>query len=203
MTSTATASTALGTAVAVDADLSFSVAVDGRTMSGRLAGSGSELELTVTDPWLLGGSGTAAARAVAEQLAAAGLRLTVVADRPLAVLGERRTSYWQRRVTGSRHIRVPSLAAAVRLARLRRRPVSQTLVPPVTPLPLVPTFLRRPRRVTTTHDADRGGYPRLVMAPPAGHFPGQTWPAFLLGDVTTFGSDPAADLTSGGSDEHR
>jgi hypothetical protein len=178
----------------VDADLSFSVAVDGKTMSGRLSGSGSELELTVTDPWLLGGSGTAAAHAVADQLAAAGLRLTVVADRPLAVLGEPRTSYWQRRVTGSRHIRVPSLAAAVRLARLRRRPVSQTLVPPPTPVPLVPTFLRRPRRVTTTHDADRGGYPRLVMAPPAGHFPGQTWPAFLLGDVTTFGSDPAADV---------
>ena len=182
------------TTVSVDADLSFSVEVDGRTMSGTLAGSGADLQLTVSDPWLLGGSGTAVAGAVADQLAASGLRLTVVADRPLAVLGEPKTSYWQRRVTGSRHIRVPSLAAALRLAKLRRRPVSQTLVPPPTPLPLVPTFLRRPRRVTTTHDADRGGYPRLVMAPPEAHFPGQTWPAFLLGDVTTFGSDPGADI---------
>ena len=182
------------TTVSVDADVSFSVDVDGRTMSGTLAGSGSDLELTVSDPWLLGGSGTAAASAVAEQLAAAGLRLTVVADRPLAVLGEPRTSYWQRRVTGSRHIRVPSLAAALRLARLRRRPVSQTLVPPSTPAPLVPTFVRGPRRVTTTHDADRGGYPRLVMAPPEAHFPGQSWPAFLLGDVTRFGSDSGADV---------
>ena len=189
---------ATGPVVSVDADLSFSVEVDGETMSGVLAGSGADLELTVSDPWLLGGSGTAAARALAEQLAASGLRLTVVADRPLAVLGEPRTSYWQRRVTGSPHIRVPSVAAAARLARLRRRPASKTLVPPATPLPLVPTFLRRRRTPTTTHDTDRGGYPRLVMAPPAGHFPGQTWPAYLLGDVTTFGSDPGADVVLAG-----
>lgn len=182
------------TTVSVDADLTFSVEVDGKAMSGTLAGSGSDLQLTVSDPWLLGGSGTAAACAVAEQLAASGIRLTVVADRPLAVLGEQRTSYWQRRVTGSPHIRVPSVAAAVRLARLRRRPVSRTLVPPPTPMPPVPTFVRRPRRPTTTHDPDRGGYPRLVVAPPEAHFPGQTWPAYLLGDVTTLGSDPAADV---------
>ena len=190
--------TTASTALTVDADLTFSVAVDGRTMSGTLAGAGSDLELTVSDPWLLGGSGTAAACAVAEQLAASGLRLTVVADRPLAVLGEPRTSYWQRRITGSPHIRVPSLAAAFRLARLRRRPVSQTLVPPSTPVPLVPTFVRRPRRPTPTHDADRGGYPRLVMAPPEKHFPGQTLPVYLLGEVTTFGSDPACDVVLDG-----
>jgi hypothetical protein len=193
--------TTTATALAVDADLSFSVEVGGRTMSGTLAGSGADLELTVDDPWLLGGSGTAAACALAEQLAASGLRVTVVADRPLAVLGEPRTSYWQRRVTGSRHIRVPSVAAALRLARLRRRPVSQTLVPPPTPVPLLPTFVRRPRRATTTHDADRGGYPRLVMAPPPAHFPGQTWPAFLLGDVTSFGSGPDADVVLEGLHE--
>ena len=184
----------MATPLSVDADLHFSVALDGRTMTGTLAGSGSDLELKVSDPWLLGGSGAEAAGAVAEQLAASGVRLTVVADRPLAVLGEPRTSFWQRRITGSPHIRVPSLAAALRLARLRGRPVSRTLVPPPTPVPLVPTFVRRPRRATTTHDADRGGYPRLVMAPPPGHFPGQSWPAYLLGDVTTVGSDPGADV---------
>ena len=194
--------TTTATAVSVDADLTFSVDLDGKTMSGTLAGAGSDLELRVSDPWMLGGTGTAAACAVAEQLAASGLRLTVVADRPLAVLGEPRTSYWQRRVTGSKHIRVPSLAAAVRLARLRRRPVSRTLLPPATPVPLVPTFLRRPRRATTTHDADRGGYPRLVMAPPEKHFPGQSWPAFLLGDVTTFGSDAGADVVLPGLRDH-
>jgi hypothetical protein len=191
------------TLVSVDADLTFSVELDGRTMSGRLAGSGTELELTVDDPWLLGGSGTATASAVADRLAAAGLRLTVVADRPLAVLGEQRTSFWQRRVTGSRHIRVPSFAAALRLAKLRRTPPSQTLVPPPTPMPLVPTLVRGPRRVTTTHDAARGGYPRLVMATPEAHFPGQRLPAFLLGDRTVFGSDPTADVVLEGlRDQH-
>jgi hypothetical protein len=183
----------------VDADLDFSVTVDGAQMCGTLRGAGSELELSLSDPSLLGGSGTAAARALAEQLAEAGVRLTVTADRPLVTLGVPRTSYLQRKVTGSRHIRVASLRAALRLLRLRRTDPRRTpLVPPPSPLPLAPTFLRRPRVPTTTHDPDRGGYPRLVMAPSPHPQPGDRQPAFPLGDLTTIGSDPSCDIVLAG-----
>jgi hypothetical protein len=179
----------------VEADLAFSVEVDGVEMAGTLRGSGTDLELTVDDPRLLGGSGTGPARALADQLARRGIRLAVTAHRPLVRLGVPRTSFWQRRITGSPHIEVASVGAAVRLLRLRRTSSTRTpLVPPPSPLPLLPTFLRRPRRPTTTHDPDGGGYPRLVMAPGPYVLPGQQQPVYHLGARTTIGSDPRADI---------
>ncbi len=177
------------------ADLSFSVSVEGREMSGTLTGSGSDLHLRVSDPYLLGGSGTEPARALARELAVRGIRLRVSADRPLVTLGASRTTFLQRRVTGSPHIRVASLAAALRLVRLRRaRPGRTPLVPPPTPFPLLPTLLRRPRRPRLTHDPDGGGYPRLVMAPSAHPREDERQPEFLLTDRTTIGSDSSCDI---------
>src|SRR3954452_16164993 len=179
----------------VEAQLDFSVTVEGAEMSGRLRGSGSDLQLTVSDPTLLGGSGTGPARALADQLAVRGMRLRIRTDRPLVTLGVPRTSFLQRRITGSPHIQVASLSAAFRLLRLRRASSEATpLVPPSSPLPLLPTFLRRRRRPTTTHDPDHGGYPRLVMAPGPYLLPGQEQPVFHLGARTTLGSDPGADV---------
>src|SRR4051794_11592196 len=131
----------------VEADVTFSVSVPGgRRMSGTLRGSGSHLSLVVSDPRLLGGTGAAPAHALAAELAEQGLRLSIGSDRPLVTLGVR-ASFWHRRLTGSPHIRVESLAAGLRLLRLRRASGERTpLVPPGTPLPLAPTFLRRPRR---------------------------------------------------------
>jgi hypothetical protein len=184
----------VSTDLVVDADLRFSVEVDGHMMTGTLQGSGSELELTVDDPRLLGGSGTATARAVADELAAHGVRLTVTADRPLVTLGTERSGFLQRRVTGSSHISVASLVAALRILTLRSSRAATPLVPPPTPLPLLPTVLRRPRRPTTTHDPDGGGYPRLVMAPDPHPRPGDVQPVFHLGSLSVLGSDPGADI---------
>jgi hypothetical protein len=179
----------------VEADLDFSVTVDGVRMEGVLRGSGPQLSLQVSDPTLLGGSGTGAARVLAAGLAEQGLRLTITAGRPLVTLGVPRAPFLHRRVTGSPHIRVASPRAALRLLRLRRSAPDRTpLVPPSTPLPIVPTFLRRPRRPTTTHDPDRGGYPRLVMAPDPHPGPDATQEAFLLGERTVVGSHPSCDI---------
>jgi hypothetical protein len=182
------------TTLQVRADLDFSVTVDGVEMTGTLTGDGSDLELSVSHPRLLGGTGTGPARALAGVLAEQGIRLSIVADRPLVTLGARRTSFWQRRVTGSPHIQVASWAAGIRLLRLRRASGEATpLVPPPSPLPLLPTLLRRRRSPTTTHDPDRGGYPRLVVAPGPFVVPGQVHPVFHLGARTVLGSDPSAD----------
>ena len=163
-------------------------------MTGTLRGSGSDLELELSDPRLLGGSGTATARAVAAQLADHGIRLTVTTDRPLVTLGVARTGFWQRRVTGSPHIAVRSVGAALRILGLRSASDAASLVPPPTPLPLLPTILRRPRHPTTTHDPDGGGYPRLVMAPGPHPHPGDRQPVFHLGALSVLGSDPEVDI---------
>lgn len=70
----------------------------------------------------------------------------------------------------------------------------EPLVPPATPLPLLPTLFRRPRRpVTTTHDPAHGGRPRLV-APP-GHWPWDEQPVHdLRPGVTRIGSHPDNDI---------
>lgn len=189
--------TSPGALLELEADLDFSVSVDGKEMTGTLRGSGSDLVLHVSEPTLLGGSGTALARTLAEELAVRGLRLSVVADRPLVTLGALRSSYWQRRVTGSRHIQVASWGAAWRLLKLRRGSATATpLVPPPSPLPLLPTLMRRLHTPTTTHDPDRGGYPRLVMALPQAPLPGHRQPVFPLtvDGVTTIGSADDCDI---------
>lgn len=179
----------------VQADLDFSVEVDGAQMCGTLKGTGSHLELVVSDSHLLGGTGTKPARHIAQQLANAGLQLSITADRPLVTLGVPRTSYLQRRITGSPHIRVASLGAALRLLKLRRTsPERSALIPPPSPLPLLPTFLRRPRQPSTTHDPDRGGYPRLVTAPAEQVLPGEVRPVYALAGITTLGSRADSDI---------
>ncbi len=179
----------------VEADNDFSVTDAGERMEGVLRGSGEQLTLDVSDPKLLGGSGAAAARVLAAGLAEQGLRLTITADRPLVTLGVPRAPFLHRRVTGSPHIRVASLAAALRLLRLRgTTPTRTPLVPPATPLPVVPTFLRRPKHPTTTHDPDRGGYPRLVTTPGPHPGPEDHRTTYLLGDRTVVGSHPSCDV---------
>jgi hypothetical protein len=179
----------------MDAEVEFSVSVGDQEMHGTLRGTGAHLTLSVDDPGLLGGTGAAPARVLASRLAEQGLSIEIVTDRPLVTLGLRRVPFWHRRITGSPHIRVESLGAARRLLRLRRAKAGRTpLVPPSTPLPLAPTLLRRPRRPTTTHDPDRGGYPRLVLAPDPHAGPETTRTVFHLSDRMVVGSHPACDI---------
>jgi hypothetical protein len=151
--------------LSIEADLAFSVEVPGdRTVNGVLTGSGTALELTVSDPLAFAGRSDArAVRGIAAALAARGLSLTVVAPSgPLVTLGAPHTPWWQRRVTGSRHIRIERGAGLWSLARGRARATAGAL--PV----LAPRV-----------DGPSGGT-RQVFA--------------LRRDVTTIGSAPDSDI---------
>ena len=201
----------MSTDLTVDADLEFTLDLPGaRTVRGSLAGSGKHLQLRVSDPFLFAGrSDASAVRGVADGLARHGVSLTVVAPTgPLVTLGVARTSWLQRRVTGSRHIRVERGAGLWSLVRGRAQapaggalPAAE-LAPPATLFPVAPTFRRRPRQpVTTTHDPGGGGNPRLIMAPAAHPLPGDRQKVFgLRGDVTTIGSDASCDIRLAGLD---
>src|SRR4051812_19683279 len=189
----------------VDARLEFSVDVPGsRTVTGSLTGSGKTLELRVSDPVLFAGrSDAAAVRGLAAGLARHGVRVAVVAPAgPLVTLGVRRSSWLQRRLTGSRHMRVEGGAGLWALARGRSRAPrggalpTAALVPPGTLFPVLPTFRRRPRpSPTTTHDPRGGGDPRLIMAPAEHPLPGDRQEVHRLrDDVTTIGSGAACDI---------
>lgn len=200
---TVTGAARTGSGLSVDAALEFSVEVPGdRTVTGVLHGSGSRLELRVSDPFVFAGRSDArAVSAVADALAARGLTVTVVASSgPLVTLGAPHPPWWQRRVTGSRHIRIERGAGLWSLARGRVRATARALpaadlVPPATVWPLAPTFVRRRRHVSTTHDPDRGGLPRLITAPGSHPRPGDAQAVFhLRDDVTTIGSEATCDI---------
>lgn len=200
--------------VQVSADLSFEVdLLDGRRAAGRLTGSGRRLSLEVDRPEVFAGrADIPALAALADQLAARSLVVDVVqagADRAekrrhpdvLLTVGAVLAPWWQRRLTGSRHIRLGGwrglLApgrARLRLARrLEGGPVlpGGGLLPPPTPYPVAPTFARRlRRRAGTTHDPARGGQPRLVLVARDAYLPGERQPIYWLGEVARIGSAP-------------
>ena len=181
-----------------------------RTVRGSLAGSGKNLQLRVSDPFLFAGrSDASAVRGIANGLARQGVSLAVVAPAgPLVTLGVPRTSWLQRRVTGSRHIRVERGAGLWSLVRGRvQAPTGGALppaelVPPATLFPVAPTFRRRARPpVTTTHAPRGAGNPRLIMAPATHPRPGDRREVFRLrADVTTIGSDAGCDIRLAGLD---
>jgi hypothetical protein len=189
----------------VDADLEFSLEIPGsRTLSGVLTGSGKRMELRVSDPLLFAGKSDASAiRGLAKALAGQGLVLSVIAPSgPLVTLGVSRTSWLQRRVTGSRHIRIDRSASLWLLLRGRSRaatggalPVAD-LAPPPTLFPIAPTMARQPRQpVTTTHARPGDGNPRMIMAPRRHPKPDDRRPVFALRkEVTTIGSGPGCDI---------
>ncbi len=195
--------------VELDADLRLVVELPGRRpVSATLTGRGRHLELTLSDPVAFAGRKDAAAvRGIAAALAAQGIVVTVVAgDRRLLELGAVDGSWLQRRLTGSRHLRVVGVRGAVAGARGRSSDAAAALpgvelVPPATLFPLAPTFGRRPRRVTTTHDAPGGGNPRLVLTVGNSRLPesGQVIHP-LRAQRTTIGSDPGCDVQLAGLD---
>lgn len=189
----------------VDADLRVTLEIDGtEPVHAHLRGSGSALELSVDDPGAFAARGDAAAlRTLAEGLAAQGLLVRVVAGgRMLLELGATRTTWWQRRLTGSAYLRPASLRGAwTGLRNAGRQPVlpDGRLAPPPTLWPPAPTFLRRLRGpVTTTHDPGRGGRPRLVLVD---RVDGRGRHVLRLGQSTTIGSGEDCDLLLGGLPE--
>lgn len=199
----------MATDLTVDAELQFSVDIPGsRTVTGVLTGVGKAMQLRVSNPLLFAGrSDTASIHGLARALASQGLTLSVTTPSgPLVTLGAARTSWLQHRVTGSRHIRIERGAALWSLVRGKRHAPTggalpaAILAPPPTLTPLAPTMQRRPhRRVTTTHDPNRGGNPRLVMAPRPYPGPLDRQDQLLLrDDVTTIGSGPDCDIRLAG-----
>jgi hypothetical protein len=191
----------------VDADLGVTLEVPGRApVTATLTGSGSRLDLAVSDPAVFAGRGDAAViRGLASTLASAGLSVRVSGPAgALVTLGAPRTPWWQRRVTGSRHIRIERGAGLWSLARGRVRATagalpSAALLPPPAVWPPAPTLWGRSRHVTTTHDPSRGGDPRLVLAPSVEPRPGPARDTYSLRRaVTTIGSDEDCDIRLAG-----
>lgn len=193
--------------VEVRADLRFTAEVPGfGQVAGALTGQGRDLELRVSDPVFFAGRRDAVlVRGFAAALAGLGLRVSVIADEHLLLeLGATRTTWLQRRITGSPHLRVVGARGALAGARgsrsARQALPGRELLPPTTLFPLAPTFRRAPATpVTTTHDPRRGGNPRLVLAVGSNRRPDDGRVVHpLRGGATTFGSHVDSDVRLAG-----
>ncbi len=189
-------------ALMLSADLSLDLEVEGKpAVHARLRGVENRLTLEVDEAGAFAGARDApVVRALAESLAARGILIRVESGgRHLVSLGAVSAPWWQRRATGTRRIRVGSLRGAFTAARSRASGTESVLpdaglIPPATLWPLTPTLRRPvPRPVTTTHDPARGGTPRLTLAK-SDLWAGERQPVFSLGEHTTIGSDPRADI---------
>lgn len=187
----------------VSADLRVALETEGRrTVTGHLTGEDSRLRLDLDDAGIFAGPDDAdTVRALARGLAARGIVVEVYSDGDhLITVGDVRAPWWQRRLTGTRRIRLRSARGAWTSAKSRARRQgavlpSSSALPPATLWPPFPTFLRSgPRRPASTHDPARGGSPRLVLTKE--HvWAGERLPVFwLTGSRTTVGSDPECDV---------
>lgn len=190
--------------VRISADLRFSVQLpDQPAVSGTITGAGNRLEVRLSDAaYFAGGRDAGQVKKLAAALAVRGITVVVIAgDVVLLEIGATRGPWWQRGITRSRHLRIVSLRGALAGAsgRLRGAGVAVLpggeLVPPTTMFPIAPTFRRTPRPITTTHDENRGGNPRLVLTVGNPGLPeGGALVYPLRQEVTTIGSDPACDI---------
>ncbi|MCW2784906.1 MAG: hypothetical protein JWP74_1423 [Marmoricola sp.] len=189
----------------VSADLRFSVEIPGKqVVSGVVSGSGSRLEVRLSDPaYFAGGRDAGQLRAFAASLAAQGITVVIIAgDVVLLEVGATRVPWWQRQLTRSRNVRVVSVRGAMTGAagRLRRSASGAVLpgaelLPPATLFPIAPTFGLRSQPATTTHDPRRGGNPRLVLTSGNSRLPEGRQVVFpLRGEVTTIGSSVECDI---------
>ncbi|SDO30238.1 hypothetical protein SAMN04487848_0277 [Microbacterium sp. ru370.1] len=191
--------------VRLDIDLAFSEQeagdADTPPFEGTITASGTEVRIVVSDPSRLPGNGRrtlAELSTVADALASRGISVKLEGpDGPILQLGDVKSGALQRVITGSKHIRLGSVAAVAPL--LVRRNGDRTLtfpVPPETPLPLVPTINRTVRRrITTTHYTPGSGRPRLIFAVGDSSWDGSRPREFdLLPTTTVIGSGEEADL---------
>lgn len=200
----------------LDIDLAFSLTEPGadgqpdEVLKGTVSAAGTSVEVFCDNPGAFGGNvpSISGVREFAKILADAGLDVTVSGPKgTLVSLGAVKASIPQRLLTRSPHLRLGSPSALAPLLHLGRRALegsgSATLMPPGTPLPLVPTVNRRIRRkITTTHYAAGGGRPRLIFVQDGERWNGQVPREFALDrERMTIGSSGEADLQLAGLEE--
>ncbi|MFP5311416.1 MAG: FHA domain-containing protein [Actinomycetes bacterium] len=186
----------------LDVDLDFSYTDEfGAVTTGSAKAAGTEVTVQLDGLAPLAGGGLPAleqVRPLAELLARQGVSITVAGpDGNLLSLGKVDSPASQRLVTRSPHIKLGKLGSLLPLVRQgKRKPRGMSLLPPSTPLPLVPTVQRRiVRRVTTTHYARGGGRPRLIFVQDSATWTGQIpREAALDREVTTIGSSESSDI---------
>ena len=186
----------------LDVDLDFSFSDEsGAVTRGTATAAGTEVTVSLADLAPLAGGGLPSLDEVkpfAEVLARKGISVHVSGpDGNLISLGAVDSPASQRLVTRSPHIKLGKLGNLLPLLRQgRRRPKGIPLLPPATPLPLLPTVRRRiPRRITTTHYTRGSGRPRLIFVQDATTWTGQIpREVALSGEVTTIGSNPESDI---------
>ncbi|MGZ4660768.1 MAG: FHA domain-containing protein [Arthrobacter sp.] len=186
----------------LDIDLDFSYTDEsGAVTNGRATAAGTEATVSLDRLAPLAGAGLPPLeeiRPLADLLARKGVSVTVAGpDGNIVSLGKVDAPASQRLVTRSPHIKLGNLGSLLPLLRQgRRRPRGVPLLPPSTPLPLVPTVQRKIiRRITTTHYARGGGRPRLIFVQDAATWTGQIPREVALPeDVTTIGSGPGSDI---------
>lgn len=197
-------------AFAVAADLRFSADIPGQTaFCGTLTASGRRIEIRVHGPVRPDARRDAKVlRGVATALNELGITAVVyVDDTAMVEVGRTSAGWWQRVLARSSHVKVLSSRGVVHLAMQRRRPGTgrvslADLIPPLTLLPLAPTFGGDRRPVTTTHDPRRGGNPRLVAVSAESVADDPTEIVFpLRRAVTLIGSGEDCDIRLAGLEE--
>ncbi|MGB7449666.1 MAG: FHA domain-containing protein [Ornithinimicrobium sp.] len=158
----------------IDADLEFSISTpgsdgqDGEHVSGTVVGRGRHIEVRSDGVGAMSsGASLGQARAMAAELARWGLTVSVVGpEGPVVTVGDVEGNRFARLLTRSKHIRIDDWrqAAALRGGSGGGGSSRGSGLPPGTPWPPAPTFRWSRRPLTTTHDPDGGGHPRLVMA---------------------------------------
>lgn len=192
----------------LDMDLDFSFTDESGTVTrGTARASGSEVRIAVDGLESFGSSGMPSlddVRPLAQTLADRGL--TVVVDGPdghIVSLGAVTSPASQRLITRSPHIKLGKLGALAPLMKRGRRSARAfSLLPPQTPLPLMPTVRRSiVRRVTTTHHTRGSGRPRLIFVQDSATWNGQVPREFTLSrEIVRIGSDASSDVQLAGLD---
>ncbi|MCD9198033.1 FHA domain-containing protein [Aeromicrobium wangtongii] len=196
--------------LAIDIDVPASPGYPAAHVHATVTASGNHVRIHSDDLLsLVGQPSRGAVREIARQLAQLGLVVDISGPDGLIVsLGAVESTVLNRLVTRSPHMRVGSWWRAAEAARARLRPTSRRTrldapgLPPGTPWPPLPSMADPPRVVTTTHDPEGGGHPRLYLSDTSD--PLMPWPVGvfpLTPDGISIGSAAGCDLQLAGTDE--
>lgn len=192
----------------LDVDLDFTYTDEsGSVTTGTARAAGTEVTLSLDGLAPMGRGGMPSledVRPFADMLAGKGVSVTLAGpDGAIVSLGAVNSPASQRLVTRSANIKLGKLGALMPLVRQgRRKSATGSLLPPATPLPLLPTVRRKViRRITTTHYTRGSGRPRLIFVQDAATWTGQVPREVLLdAETLTIGSDPGSGLLLEGLD---